>query len=212
MHNRQAMEATHKTPIYHITHVNNLRAIVEAGALLSDDQMRADDDHVAIGYRHIKARRMSLPVSCAPGTTVGQYVPFYFCPRSIMLYIAHKRHDELDYRQGQEPIVHLASSIGAARAQNRPHVFTTSNAGAHLTDFYTDWKDLDKIDWNAVRSRDWHDCKEAKQAEFLMYERFDWTAIQQIGVYGLDIKRQVDDILVQAVHRPGVWTKREWYY
>ena len=88
LHNRQAMEDTNKTPIYHITHVNNLRAIAEASALLSDDQMEEGEDHVAIGYGHITARRMSLPVSCAPGTTVGQYVPFYFCPRSIMLYIA----------------------------------------------------------------------------------------------------------------------------
>jgi len=47
-------------------------------------------------------------VKCHPGTKVGQYVPFYFCPRSIMLYILHRgNHPDLDYREGQGPILHL---------------------------------------------------------------------------------------------------------
>jgi hypothetical protein len=36
----------------------------------------------------IKRRRIEqLAVSCHPGTRVGDYVPFYFCPRSIMLFV-----------------------------------------------------------------------------------------------------------------------------
>jgi len=36
----------------------------------------------------IKARRLyDLEVDCHPGTKVGEYVPFYFCPWSIMLYL-----------------------------------------------------------------------------------------------------------------------------
>lgn len=165
-----------------------------------------------IGYGHIKARRMGLPVPCFPGTTVGQYVPFYFCARSIMLYIAHKRNVELDYQQGQEPIVHLVSSIGVARGQNRPCAFSTSNAGGYLADFYTDLEDLDKINWNAVRSRNWQGCKEEKQAEFLVYEQFDWAGIQGIGVHNRRIKRQVEGLIARGPHQPTVEVKGQWYY
>ncbi len=36
----------------------------------------------------IKRRRVEeLEVDCHPGTKVGDYVPFYFCPRSVMLFV-----------------------------------------------------------------------------------------------------------------------------
>ncbi len=36
----------------------------------------------------IKRRRLfEIDVQCHPDTMVGDYVPFYFCPRSIMLFI-----------------------------------------------------------------------------------------------------------------------------
>ena len=95
--------------IYHITHVSNLPAIVASGGLLSDRAMRSRGGPTAdIGMDTIKLRRMRLPVTCHPGDQVGDYVPFYFCPRSIMLYVIYcKNHPSLTYRGGQEPIVHL---------------------------------------------------------------------------------------------------------
>jgi hypothetical protein len=37
----------------------------------------------------IKQRRLALPVTCHPDDHVGDHVPFYFCPRSIMLFVIH---------------------------------------------------------------------------------------------------------------------------
>ena len=34
----------------------------------------------------VVARRKQLPVPCHPATCMGDYVPFHFCPRSVMLY------------------------------------------------------------------------------------------------------------------------------
>jgi hypothetical protein len=62
----------------------------------------------------VVARRKRLPVSCHPGTCVGDYVPFYFCPRSVMLYVISRRnHSSLTYRGGQAPIVHLETDLHA---------------------------------------------------------------------------------------------------
>jgi ssDNA thymidine ADP-ribosyltransferase DarT-like protein len=75
--------------IYHITHMNNLPRILEAGVLWSDAK-RLELGLVCdiVGMSGIKQRRIQeLPVPCHPGTKVGHYVPFYFCLRSIMLYI-----------------------------------------------------------------------------------------------------------------------------
>ena len=72
--------------IYHITHVNNLPAIIANGGLVSDAAILARGGPAAtIGMSNIKQRRLSLPVSCHPGLNVGDCVPFYFCPRSTML-------------------------------------------------------------------------------------------------------------------------------
>ena len=201
-------------PIYHITHVDNLPWIIREGALLSDAMVRQDDErHTVIGMGHIKQRRLNeLNVLCHPDTKVGEYVPFYFCPRSIMLYMMYMKNSELGYQDGQGPIVHLVSTVGQALKMNRRWTFSTSNAGARLTDFYNNLDDLDKVDWEAVAANDWTDCKEAKQAEFLVHERFDWSGITQIGVYDGRIAQQVDLLLAAAKYKPPVKIMQSGYY
>src|SRR3954471_12342424 len=96
--------------IYHITHLRNLPDIVRAGAIYSDAKRIALGlDCEIVGMSKIKQRRLTqIEVDCHPGTKVGQYAPFYFCPRSIMLFLLHKgNHPDLDYKEGQGPIVHL---------------------------------------------------------------------------------------------------------
>ncbi len=168
----------------------------------------------------IKARRLCvLGVNCHPGTRVGEYVPFYFCPRSIMLYILHKaNHPDLCYRGGQRPILHLqADMVAAVRWADENHVrwgFSDRNAGGRLAGFYNHLDDLDKVDWTAVAASDWRDpiVKEGKQAEFLIYESFPWKLIERIGVKDEDIKEQVNAILRNAEHKPLVTVEPAWYY
>ena len=61
----------------------------------------------------IKRRRLDeLTLSNYPDLHVGDCVPFYFCPRSVMLYIFYKdNHPEVDYHGGQEPIRHLEADF-----------------------------------------------------------------------------------------------------
>jgi hypothetical protein len=92
--------------LYHITHVDNLQPIAAAGELVCDAAILAGGGPAqAIGMSAIKRRRLEeLEVACHPGTKVGDYVPFYFCPRSVMLYVIHcANHPELTYHGGQEP-------------------------------------------------------------------------------------------------------------
>ncbi|HRC44663.1 MAG TPA: DUF4433 domain-containing protein [Nitrospira sp.] len=123
--------------IYHITHVDNLAAIVREGVLVSDATMLArGGPSVTIGMSEIKKRRIEeIAVSCHPDTKVGDYVPFYFCPRSVMLYLLYRaNHQDLTYRGGQEPILHLEADLHeVVRWANREDfrwVFSLSNAGS----------------------------------------------------------------------------------
>lgn len=206
--------------IYHITHIENLRSIVESGHLLSDERMRLrDKEHQVVGMSQIKNRRMSRQVGCRPGTYVGEYVPFNFCPRSVMLYLLHQgNHPGLNYLGGQRPMIHLAADlhtvIQRAAAERQPWAFTTTNAAAGYADFHDTLADLERIDWAAVGANDFRDrrIKDGKQAEFLVQTSFPWEWVEEIGVFDMEIKRAVTDILLSTRHQPSLHVRREWYF
>jgi len=111
------MPATPK--IYHIVHVDRLPSIVADGFLWSDAEIvRRARPGTTIGMNSIKQRRLNkLTLTSHPSLYVGACVPFYFCPRSVMLYLIHLANDpDLAYRGGQEPIVHLESDLNRAVA------------------------------------------------------------------------------------------------
>ncbi|SOC13387.1 type II toxin-antitoxin system toxin DNA ADP-ribosyl transferase DarT [Stappia indica] len=205
--------------IYHIVHVDNLASICGDGYLWPDSVMIQRQGGTVIGMGTIKQRRLTLPVSCHPQTFVGEYVPFYFCPRSIMLFVIHcANHPELTYRGGQQPIVHLEADLNQvvqwAGANGIQWAFSLSNAGAVYTQFRSELVQLNEISWEAVAARDFRsaDVKEAKQAEFLVQHSFPWHLIQRIGVHSQRTAQRVYAAMSGNGHRPNVEIRREWYY
>jgi len=207
--------------IYHITHIDNLNGILIEKGLLSDARVAQRGGPIqTIGMSGIKRRRLDeLDVPCHPGTKVGEYVPFYFCPRSVMLYVIYcANHPELIYRGGQDPIIHLEADLYRvvewANANNVRWAFSRSNAGARYTEFYSDLRNLDKLDWQAIQATDFRDpdIKEGKQAEFLFYDFFPFELVERIGVRTAKIEAKVRQMLGDAFHLPIVEVKSEWYF
>ncbi len=210
-----------KPKIYHITHVENLRAIIGGGGLVSDRAMieRGGPEHT-IGMESIKQRRIErLEVSCHPETKVGDYVPFYFCPRSIMLYVIHRANNaELAYRGGQGPIVHLEADLQSviewAATNDRRWAFSLSNAGASYAEFCSTADELDQLNWDAIAATDFRgpDIKEGKQAEFLLHEEFPWSLVERVGVLSRTTQDLASGALASAGHRPPVVIEPAWYF
>ena len=176
-----------------------------------------------IGMSAIKEQRLSRPVPCHLGDYVGDYVPFYFCSRSVMLYMVHKANDpQLSYRGGQEPIVHLEADlrdvVAWADSIGRKWAFTLCNARAGYADFRSSLDDLGDIDWAAVNATRWggqgisSDVKEGKQAEFLIHGSFPWYLVSRIGVLSVSTSSRVSRILARSQHCPKVEIKKNWYY
>ena len=205
--------------IYHIVHVDNLASIVADEHLWSDARMRSRAGTTVIGMGGIKNGRLELPVDCHAPLRVGDCVPFYFCSRSIMLYVIHcANHPGLAYRGGQVPIVHLQADLHAtvqwADANDRRWAFSLSNAGARYTQFRSNLAQLDEIDWTAVAATAWSasEVKEAKQAEFLVEERFPWHLVERIGIHSRGVAPRVAAAFGSVAHRPPVEVQRAWYY
>lgn len=200
--------------------VDNLAKIVESGCLVSDRAIiERGGPSVTIGMSRIKQRRLYLPVHCHSGDCVGDYVPFYFCPRSVMLYLIYKaNHTELTYHGGQGPIVHLEADLeeAIAWADSTGHrwAFTGSNAGAIYAQFHSSVDDLEKVNWNAVHARNWsdEDVKEGKQAEFLLHREFPLDMISRIGVCDTRTRQHALDALANSIYNPPISVMSSWYY
>ena len=143
--------------IYHIVHVDRLPSIVADGFIRSDAESgRRGAPGTTIGIDEIKRRRLNELTlgNSHPDLHVGECAPFYFCPRSVMLYVIHRaNHRELTYQGGQEPVVHLQTdlrqAVAWANAERRRWAFTTSSAASYHFEDYCDLAHLDKVDWNA---------------------------------------------------------------
>jgi ssDNA thymidine ADP-ribosyltransferase, DarT len=205
--------------IYHIVHVDKLGSIINEGCLWSDAMVQSKGlGGTIIGMSRIKERRMKKNLQNHPSLTVGQCVPFYFCPRSVMLFtISTQSHKDIRYQGGQQPIIHLEAdlhrTIHWAEQNNQRWVFTTSNAGAaYSIKDYCSQNDLNKVDWEAVNAPYWRQCREQKQAEFLLEKQFPWPLVEKIGVYSQTQFDQVSATLEAIVHQPAVRIERSWYY
>lgn len=205
--------------IYHILHIDRLSSIIDYGGLFSDQKVLDKNlGGSTIGMKKIKQRRLTeLKLNTYPDLFVGQCVPFYFCPRSIMLFMIHKSNSaEVHYQGGQESIIHLEAdfmqAIDWAKVKGKRWVFTSSNAGSKYFYDYHRLEDLQKLDWKVILSHQWSDAKDKKQAEFLCEDFFDWRLIEKIGVYGSPMAQQVKCILNKTNHRPAVEIKTDWYY
>lgn len=210
--------------IYHILHVDRLPSVLADGYLWCDAEVqRFDPGGTNIGLSNIKHRRLHENVlQSHPLLKVGDCVPFYFCPRSIMLFLIHRRNEELAYRGGQEPIIHLQAdlreSIAWAEENEKRWAFTLSNAGSYYFEDRADLAQLGEINWEAVQTDRWsgngisRSIKEGKQAEFLIEHSFPWHLVERIGVASRAIFQQVHSTLVEKTHRPQVDICSNWYY
>jgi hypothetical protein len=200
-----------QTSIYHITDVTNLANILTDGGLQSDAVM-AQRSPTVIGYSHIKQRRLGqIRVPCCNNRFVGEFVPFYFCPRSPMLYTINQGATGLP-PGCQATIVHLVSSVDTAIGIGGAWAISDGNAGAFYTSFDANLRALDDLDWSAIRARDWRGRVHEKQAEFLVEDFFPWSCVQQIGCHNASTAAQIKRLIQNHRHQPLVDVQPTWYY
>ena len=204
--------------LYHITSIENLPSIVDSGGLKSKNRLLAEETgHRNIAYGHIQERRAQCEVPCAAGGCLHDYVPFYFGPRSPMLYAIHGGYVD-GYDDGQQPILHLVTKASMILEEELSFAFTDRHAALTYASFFEDVKDLDKVDHDLMRNEYWHDTddhpqrKERRQAEFLIYRFLPFDVIGAIGVINEETKAQVLDALEPLDAPPPVIVKQKWYY
>lgn len=206
------------TDIFHITHIRNLPGILQDGGLWCDRVVSQRNlAHVSIAHQHIKDRRAQKNVPVPPHGVVADYVPFYFAPRSPMLYsIAHGYVE--GYRGGQSEVLHLVSSAESVKQSGASFVFTDGHAEMSISHFYRDLQDLGKVDWNIMRATIWRDTNEdgdrkrRRQAEFLVHEFFPFSLFERIGVATQTMAKKTAALLAGLEEKPLIEIQPTWYY
>ncbi len=199
--------------IFHITPLANLAAIAAKGGLLSDAALEAVP-HEVVGYSHIKSRRlMEYRIPCCGQRFVGEFVPFYFCPRSPMLFVINKGRTGLQ-PGSQGSIVHLVSTVAIGVATGRQFAISDGNAGAAYTRFAGSLDALDELDWAVIKSDDWGgERRNRKSAEFLIADQFPWSSVREIGCMDAGAQLRVQAILAEVGGvGPAVNVRRNWYF
>ncbi len=159
-----------KLLIYHFTHIDNIPRIMEHG-LLADSQLQ-EAHYTNSGNREIKERRKSIAVDSI--SCVGDYVPFYYAPRSPMLYTQH-----INRLINQEELVYIAcDAYTFINDDTRKWACTDRNAAIKIAKFgfslealksFTDFSLMKEEMWNNTETHP--DRQEKRMAEFLVYNK-----------------------------------------
>jgi hypothetical protein len=205
--------------IYHILPLDKLDSVLAEGSLYSENLLSGRNVLVGsnIGISEIKERRRKTQIPCCEGLFVGDCVPFYYCARSVMLYLIYRgNHHNLQYKGGQKEIVHLEFDVHEvyawAKLNNYHAIITDRNAG---TVFFEAWDRLDalkNLDWEAINAVVWHGCKDGKQAEFLVENAVSVSLIKRIGVMNSSVKNSVEGLLQKHGLEIPVEIRGDWYY
>jgi hypothetical protein len=205
--------------ILHFTHVSNLPGILASGGLIADSQVeRGSGLLVEAADLDIKSSRRTAPVGLPPYGCVADYVPFYFAPRSPMLFKL-ARGGVPTYTGGQDPLIYLVSAVETVVGAGLQWLFSDGNCAAAVSQVFNDLSVLDTVvDWQVMDMTIWKntahdpDRMRRRMAEFLVHGRVPMTCMIGIAVRSESVKGQVRDVL--AAHSPElpVLVRPNWYF
>jgi hypothetical protein len=203
-----------------MTRIERLPSVIEHGLLPDDVCRRRQITGVEIGYDHIKRRRALRAVPCGVGGNLANYVPFYFAPRSPMLYAITCGLVSAE-AACTEQIVYLVSSTQALRKAGLTVIASNRHAElgyADMTDHDSVLDGDDFIDWPLMTAVYWKntpedpDRKERRQAECLVHPRVPWQVIEGIATKTERARAQVQTLLGAAGVSTPVVVSAEWYF
>ncbi|WP_306364319.1 DUF4433 domain-containing protein [Nocardia sp. CC227C] len=205
------------TPLFHFTHIDHLQTLVACGLLADAYAQQAGCIRYEAGNQGIKRKRRSRSVPIGPQGVVADYVPFYFAPRSPMMFSIHMNNVET-YGGCDSDLIYLQTTVEDLVAHGSKLVFTDRNATLEVCRFSDDLASLDSmIDWPLMRARIWKNTeddqerRERRMAECLVHGHVPWSAISEIAVHS---KQHADNInrTGSLGNRPSVSVRRNWYF
>lgn len=224
------MNMPQPTRLFHISAINNLASILAAGQLSCKNHCQQQQiGYSNIAHQTIQDRRATRYVPIAPNGVIHDYVPFYFAPRSPMLYAIHAGN-VVGCSHTQADILHLQTTVADVLALGRPVVFTDRNATMGYATFDNDPANLGQVvPWHIITAApqldgfcqywqnsharpEWSQRMEQRMAEFLVHQSVPLNVFKRIGVYNQAAHLRVQSILQHAGLTIPVHIMPAWYF
>lgn len=224
------MLAPQPTRLFHITAIANLPAICVARALHSKNHgTAAGINYQNIAHSGAQGARAQRSVPNPPGGLVHDFVPFYFAPRSPMLFaINGGKVANCNWRQ--QDIVYFETTVQAVTRNTQEFVFYDRNATLAFSNAFTDLSSLDQVVawdllteapqldgfcqyWQSKASNPrYADRMERRQAEFLVKASVPLSIITRLGVIDEQRQSEVQAILIKNGIHLTVDIMNDWYF
>ena len=200
------------TYAFRITHIKNISHIAKCGIVKASSPLH-DKKFVNIGDSQVIKLRKGKVVK---GYHIGEYIPFYFGPRSPMLYVIQHGYNGVQ-RVEPEEIVYCVIKLDDLITDGIECIFTDGHALSFLTSFYTK-DDLVKIDskvkYDDVYSSQWNleednDLKRRKEAELLIKDDLPAKYIKGYVVYNENSRQS---LIGKGINENMIVVKSNYYF
>ncbi|WP_027381469.1 type II toxin-antitoxin system toxin DNA ADP-ribosyl transferase DarT [Chryseobacterium daeguense] len=202
---------------YRIIHIENLPIILETGIVCKKNS-KANSNYINIGNPEIIDVRSETKVRIEHYGMIGDYVPFYFTSKSIMLFNIQTgyRHPVVPKR-GPSEILVMRFRISDLISLDKKWFFTDGQANDAATTHYNSLSKIDKIDWQSIHQNNFsksEDFDRARryQAELLVKDEVPIHIIESINVYDDEAKKYVEKILKENKLEIKVNTNKIYYF
>lgn len=196
------METPEKIWLYRIIHISNLDYILKNGIYTSESP-NFDPNFKNIGDTSLINYRKNIAACDPPGGNLSEYIPFYFGPRSPMLFQIAKGYEDIP-KHPQEDIIYLITSFNQVKLHQLEYFFTDGNARSETANKYNSEHNFQNLDWTTIYGTYWKSDetdllrKQKKQSEFLVKNYMPITCIEYIGVYNDVAKQNVLHLLINS--------------
>lgn len=197
---------------HRLTHIDNIPYLQKVG-FVHPSSPSADPKYVAIGDQSIiKVREEELH----HGYKLSDYIPFYFGPHSLMLYVIQMGYNGVN-KYHPDDIVYCVVKLTTVIEEDWDCIFTDGHAVSGITEFFTkeQLKEVDKyVKVEDVYAKFWKDETDIdlvrrKQAELLIKNEIASDFICGYFVYSENAKEKMISMGVEA---KKIYIAPEYYF
>ena len=201
--------------IFRITHIRNIPWIL-ANGLHCRTSGRIDPHFVTIGSPDIIAMRDGRAVPIPPHGTLSDYIPFYFTPKSPMMYNIVTGWGGISQRSRSD-IAIMVSSLRDLADSGITALYTDRHAYLSMARFFSSLDHLDEISWGPLQRHDFRrdvddpEKKEKYQAEALVHRHLPIEHLSEIACYSDEGRVFLEEIRDELGLELTIAVRRSWY-
>lgn len=202
-----------KVLLYHMTDIHNIPQILNTKALIAYHNIQ---DYVSMAHQSVQTKRERIKIKYPPYGSLHDYVPFYFAPRSPMLYAIYKNNVD-SYYGNQADVIYLVTNVAQVIRHKYSYVFTNGHAIRNYTEQFSDITKLKQaVDWSVMQAQYWQDPakKNRRQAEFLIHNRFYIKHLLGFAVMNYEIYNLLKCQLLKNTPFQDMYVavRSDWYF